>query len=80
MQESLKCKLYAKVLAVSESSLSLLSEITNASSIPLLTRKTDESKLSDSAKKVFEKDLLASELYGFITGEKQNPYQMIIVK
>ena len=80
LQESLKCKLYAKVLAISESSLSLLSEITNASSIPLLTRKTDESKLSDSAKKVFDKDLLASELYGFITGEKQNPYQMIIVK
>ncbi len=79
LKESLKVNSYAKVLAVKKGELDLLSKISENATIPVLTRKADELKLSKSEKKIFEKDLLASDLYNFITNEKTNPYQMLIV-
>ncbi len=70
---------YAKVLAVNSNSKDLIPLIAKNSSIPLLTRKSDISLLKKTALKVFEKDVLANDLYNLISGEKQNENQMIII-
>jgi predicted nucleotidyltransferase len=72
-------KLYAKVLAVNSDSKDLIPLICKNSSIPVLTRKSDSTGLKKTAEKCFNVDVLASDLYGLITENKQNEHQMIIV-
>jgi predicted nucleotidyltransferase len=79
VSECLANKLYAKVLAVNSNSLDLISMLSEKSAVPVLTRKSDTSLLKKTAEKCHEKDLLSSEIYNLILGEKQNPFQMVIV-
>ncbi len=79
IRECLKEKLYAKVLAVNSECKNLISYITDKSSIPLLTRKSDTLALKKTAKKCFDKDVLSSELYALATGEKLNENYMDLI-
>ena len=71
--------LYAKILAVSKDSKDLISLLSEKSSIPILTRKSDGEKLTKTAKLCFDKDVLASDLYSLGTGIKENENFMLIV-
>ena len=77
--ECLVKPLYAKILAVSSQSKDLISLITNCSSIPILTRKSDAILLKKTAKKCFEIDSLAQDLYNLATDTKENENYMLII-
>ena len=70
---------YAKILAVGSQSKDLISLINEKSKIPILTRKSDIEKLKKTAKKVYEKDVLASDLYNLATSSVENENYMVIV-
>ena len=78
-EDSLKNKLYAKILAVNSQSKDLISLLSEKSAIPVLTRKSDAAALKKTAAKCFEKDCLANDLYSLATGEKKNEHQMLII-
>ena len=71
--------LYAKILAVSKDSKDLISLLSEKSSIPILTRKSDGEKLTKTAKECFSKDVLGTELYTLATDKKENENYMLIV-
>ena len=75
--DALESELYLKVLAVRKDSnvLSALSK----SAYPLITRKNDVNLLSLTAKKVFERDVFAQDVYNLITHAHNNEYEMRIV-
>lgn len=77
--DALDKPLYAKVLAVKKESLDLISTLSKSSEIPLLTRKSDLSSLKKTAKKCFEVDCLAQELYNLATDKKINENYMFII-
>ena len=79
VKDCLESSLYAKILAVNGESKDLIPLLAKNSSIPLLTRKSDAVELKKTALSCFEKDVLASDLYGLITASRQNEHQMIIV-
>lgn len=79
LQDFLEEKLYAKVLAVKDSSKELISLLVTNSSIPVLTRKSDVDKLKKSAKRCFEFDILANDIYNLVSGKKQNENHMLII-
>ncbi len=79
IDECLESPLYAKVLAVNADSMDLISVLSENSTIPILTRKSDVTGLKKTAQKCFELDVLANDLYSLATDDKQNEYQMIIV-
>ncbi len=80
LQDFLEEKLYAKVLAVKEESKELISLLVTNSSIPVLTRKSDVDKLKKSAKRCFEFDILANDIYNLVSNKKQNENHMLIIK
>lgn len=77
--DCLDSSLYAKILAVNSESKDLLTLISNNSSYPVISRKSDENLLKKTASKCFEKDLLATEIYSLISNKKINHYQMFII-
>lgn len=77
--EYLKVPLYAKVLAVNKESMDLISLLSQKSEIPLITRKSDTVNLKKSARKCFETDVLANDLYNLITEDNKNENHMIII-
>ena len=77
--ECLSKPLYAKVLAVNSESKELISTLSNKSSIPILTRKSDAVLLKKTAKKCFEIDCLAQDLYNLATDKKENENYMLII-
>ena len=79
IDECLANKTYAKILAVNSESKELISQLSNKSSIPILTRKSDVANLKKSALKCFERDVLANDLYSLITLDKQNENKMEII-
>ena len=78
VKSALKKDLYLKVLAINGEKSELLS-LLSKSAYPLITRKSDVSKLSPFAKEVFEKDVFASDIYSSVLGEKINEHNMIMV-
>ncbi len=78
VQSALKKDLYLKVLAINKDKLDLLSKLSNAK-YPLITRKSDASKLTQTAKEVFEKDVFANDIYSSVTNKKSNENNMIMV-
>ncbi len=78
IKQCLKGELYLKVLAIKESKLELLSSL--AGKTPFIMRKSDASKLSDSAIKCFNKDVTANDLYNLITKQKTNEFYTQIIK
>ncbi len=79
VQDCLSDKTYAKVLAVREESKSLISELSKNSKIPILTRKSDYQLLKKTAKKSFDLDTLATDLYSLATATPLNENQMLII-
>ena len=77
-RECLNEPLYLKILAINKNKPEILSVLSN-SNYPIITRKTDALNLTGTAKKCFEKDILAGEIYSLITGEIQNAYEMKII-
>ena len=77
--DCLDSDLYAKVLAVNSDAKDIIPYICKNSSIPVLTRKSDQALLKKTALDCFEKDVLATDLYSLISGKKINEYQMVIV-
>ena len=77
--DSLNSDLYAKVLAVNSDAKDIIPFVCKNSSIPVLTRKSDESLLKKKAKDCFEKDVLGTDLYSLISGKKTNEHQMLII-
>ncbi len=76
---SLDSSLYAKVLAVSTNSKDIIPLVCKSASVPVLTRKSDETLLKKKAKECFSKDVLANDLYALITNKKINEHQMVII-
>lgn len=79
VDDCLTDKTYAKILAVNSESKDLISLISNKSSLPVLTRKSDVANLKKTALKCFEKDVLSNDLYSLITSDKQNENKMEII-
>ncbi len=71
--------LYAKILAAASESKELISLLSLKSSIPLITRKSDEEKLVKTAKQCFLKDVLSQDLYNLATDRKENEHFMLII-
>lgn len=78
IEKCLKSKLYLKVLAIKEEKLSILSSILGDT--PFIMRKKDADALSSTAKKCFEKDVFANDVYNLITQTKTNEYHTKIIK
>lgn len=79
VKDCLTTPLYAKVLAVSSDSKNLISLISSNGKIPLLTRKSDVAKLKRIARKCFEVDVLANDIYNLATDGNENENYMIII-
>ena len=79
VQDCLNSDLYAKVLAVDSQSKDVISLLSENSSIPVLTRKSDAAALKKTAAKCFGLDALANDLYNLVADEKNNENQMLIV-
>ena len=78
--KALESKLYAKILAVKESSKDMISYLSENSSIPIITRKKDYAEIKKTAKDVLDVDSLANDIYNLVSKSKQNEYQMITIK
>lgn len=78
LKNALKDDLYIKVLAINKEKLNILSYLSNLP-YPVLTRKGDEKLLTGTAKKCFELDEKACEIYSLITKKRINPFEMKIV-
>ena len=72
-------ELYARVLAVNKDKKDVISLISKTSKIPVITRKTDTVKLSDTQKKCYEIDCTANALYNLAKNQKENPHQLLLV-
>ncbi len=77
IRKCLRSDLYLNVLAVREGCEELLSEMRKNCIIPLITRKNDVASLTGTALECFEKDVLANDVYGFVTGKRTNEYMML---
>lgn len=73
--DCLNSDLYFKVLAINKNRLDLLT-ILSSSKYPLITRKSDENALSETALKCFYKDCYANSVYQIATRTKLKHYEM----
>ncbi len=76
--DCLNSDLYLKVLAVNKQKQGILGELSTAK-YPLITRKSDVSKLSGIAYECFMKDVLANDVYNLTTKTKTNEFEMKLV-
>ena len=79
-KECLKSPMYAKLLAVKEESKDIISTLCENSSIPILTRKSDTSKLKKTAKESYEIDIIANDIYNLVNGENTNENFVLQIK
>lgn len=77
---ALQTPLYTKVLAVAEDKKDAIRALSEKAEAPVLTRKSDYSKIKKGAEDALAVDALAGNLYGLVSGKKQNEYQMLVVK
>ncbi len=79
VKDCLSSPLYAKILAVNSDKKEIISELSQNSSIPLLTRKSDALNLKKTALECFNKDILANDLYNLIADEKTNENYTLMI-
>ncbi len=79
IRKCLSDDLYLKVLAISKDKTNLLSELSKMTETPIITRKKDADGLVGIAKTCFERDVYANDVYGFVTKNKTNEYEMKII-
>ena len=77
VEDCLRSGLYAKVLAVDANKKDIISAISEKSTIPVITRKSEATELRRAALKSFEIDILATELYSLATQKTDD--KMILV-
>ena len=79
LDDAKKGPFYAKILAVDSKNKDLISLISEKGDLTVLTRKSDVLKLKNSATKIYEKDVLANDLYNLATDDNKNENYMIII-
>lgn len=79
VNDSITSPLYAKILAVNGENKEIISILSQNANIPVLTRKSNLIDLKKTAKKCFEIDVLANDLYSLVTEKRTNENQMIII-
>ena len=67
-----KTPLYLRVLGFSQRGLEILREIKKQSKLPIITRAAEHKKLPGTARRMFEVDLLASDIYSLALPFKNN--------
>ncbi len=77
VEDCLRSGLYARVLAVDANKKDIISAISEKSTIPVITRKSEATELRRAALKSFEIDTLATELYSLATQKTDD--KMILV-
>ena len=77
VEDCLRSGLYARVLAVDANKKDIISAISEKSTIPVITRKSEATELRRAALKSFEIDILATELYSLATQKTDD--KMILV-
>lgn len=77
VEDCLRSGLYARVLAVDANKKDIISAISEKSTIPVITRKSEATELRRAALKSFETDTLATELYSLATQKTDD--KMILV-
>lgn len=79
IKECLTAPLYAKILAVSAEKKDLISTLSEKSSVPVLTRKSDYTKLKKTAEKCFKIDSLSVDMYNLATESRSNENQTLFI-
>ena len=74
----LRCSLYLKPLALRQQTARTILSAFSESSFPLITRKQDIAKLSDSAAAIYKKDILASMLYSAVSTKKVSEKMLLL--
>ena len=80
VRKALRAPLYLKLLAVNNDRADELLSSFGRAAFPLVARKGDLSALSATAKEVYEKDILAADLYGLICGRAANRSQTMFIR
>lgn len=76
---------YARMLGFRKEAAEIISAISKAGNLPLITRLADTEKLSDDGCQIFNKDIFASNLYASVAADKfkmqaKNEYQYPLIK
>ena len=79
IRQSLKNKLYLKILAVDREKAADILAALKKSQFPLIARRSDLAELSKTAQALIEKDFQANEVYQLATGKKFNDNAMRLV-
>ena len=80
IRKALKAPLYLKVLAVKNEKADDVLSVLGRAAFPAIARKGDLSNLSAAAKDVYEKDILAADIYGLICGRPVNRSQTLFIR
>ena len=75
VRKALRAPLYLKVLALRNERADELLPVFGRAAFPSVIRKGDLAALSAAAREVYEKDVLAADLYGLVTGKPANRTQ-----
>lgn len=70
IKDALKSKLYLKVLATKKEKASDILSLLKKSEFPVITRRSDLSNLSKTAKELINKDFQANDVYQLVSGTK----------
>ena len=79
IRQSLKNKLYLKILAVDREKAADILAALKKSQFPLIARRSDLAELAKTAQALIEKDFQANEVYQLATGKKFNDNAMRLV-
>ena len=79
IKKCLTSELYLKVLAVNKDKMNVLGVVSNQLKIPLITQKKDVDKLSGTSLECFKIDVLANDIYNFVTKKITNEYEMKLI-
>ena len=80
IRQSLKSRLYLKVLAVNKERAADILAALKTSEFPLITRKSDLSSLSKAAQALIEKDFQANDIFNLLTIRKINDNAMRLIE
>ncbi len=79
VRRGLRSILYLKPLAIRKEKADALLSVLGKSAFPLLTRKADYSKLTKTGAEIYQKDLLASDIYALVCGHTTNENRLHLI-
>lgn len=80
VRKALRAPLYLKVLAVKNDRADDVLSALGRAVFPAIARKGDLANLSGTAREVYDKDLLAADVYGLICGKPVNRTQTLFIR